>query len=161
MHGRRGEFNNKLEVAQEKYDSTSEQLKVLHAELQERNSIIAEFSRQVDTLSTEVASLTEAGKQQEEAHREESSRQHTEIQALNDALRAKEGQLQQSSHELDSRNKEIASLHDHIGELKNELDAQSQMKRVEAESHARDVCGTQRQAIQYLQRLWIPAGNPQ
>jgi chromosome segregation ATPase len=123
---------------QGKYDA-SQAVAGTQVELEERNREIAGLTRQVDTLAAEVASLSEAGKRQEEAHREESSRLHAELQALNDALQTKEGLLLQHSHELDSRSKEVTSLNDRVRELKDELDVQSGKMREEAESHSR-VC---------------------
>jgi diguanylate cyclase (GGDEF)-like protein len=133
----REESKNSLDVVQGKYDVSREQLQVLQVELEERNGAIAGLSGQVDTLTSEVASLSEIGKRQDEAYREESGRLHAELQALHDALRTKEGLLVQSSHELDSRNTEIASLNNRVRELKDELDAQSAKMREETESHAR------------------------
>jgi predicted nuclease with TOPRIM domain len=65
----REESNNALSEVQGKYDSSRQQLKVLHDELEVRTNELAGFSGQVDTLADEVTSLTEAGKRPEEAHR--------------------------------------------------------------------------------------------
>jgi diguanylate cyclase (GGDEF)-like protein len=135
----REESNNALTEVQGKYDSSRQQLKVLHDELEVRTNELAGFSGQVDTLADEVTSLTEAGKRQEEAHREESSRLHAELEQLNEALRTKEELLQQSIQELDARNGVIASLNDRINELSNELEAQTGKIHEEAESHVK-VC---------------------
>jgi len=135
----REESNNALTELQEKYDSSRQQLKVLHEELEVRTNELAGFSGQVDTLADEVASLTEAGKRQEETHREDSSRLHSELQQLNETLRTKEELLQQSIHELDARNGEIASLNDRTNELRDEFESQAGKVNEEAESHAR-VC---------------------
>lgn len=132
----REESGTILADLQEKYDAGCQELEVLQAELETRTNELAEFSEQVDGLSAEVASLTEAGERREEAHREESGRLHAELQALNEALRAKEELLQQGSNELDARNSEIASLNDRISELSDELESQSVKLREEAESHA-------------------------
>jgi diguanylate cyclase (GGDEF)-like protein len=131
--------NSTLADLQEQYDAGREQLHVLHAELEARTSEVAGFSGQVDTLTAEVASLTEAGNRQEAAHREAAERLQTQLQELNDALRTKEGLLLQSGRDLDARNREIAALHARSGELRNELEAQAGKLHAEAESHAR-VC---------------------
>jgi diguanylate cyclase (GGDEF)-like protein len=134
----REESSNTLALLQEKYDIGRGQLEVLQADLETRTNELAGFSGQVDTLTEEVASLTEAGTRREAAHREESSRLHTELQALNDAIRTKEQQLQQGTQELDARNSEIARLNERTAELGHELEAQTGRLREETESHARE-----------------------
>jgi diguanylate cyclase (GGDEF)-like protein len=135
----REESNSALTELQEKYDTSRQQLKVLHEELEVRTNELAGFSAQVDTLANQVASLTEEGNRQAEAHREESNRLHTELQQLNEALRTKEELLQQSIQELEARNGEITSLNECTNELRDELEAQAGKMHEEAESHVR-VC---------------------
>ncbi|MGB7933595.1 MAG: EAL domain-containing protein [Gammaproteobacteria bacterium] len=134
----REESSNTLALLQEKYDIGRGQLEVLQADLETRTNELAGFSGQVDTLTEQVASLTEAGTRREVAHREESSRLHTELQALNDAIRTKEQLLQQGSQELDARNSEIARLNERTAELSDELEAQAGRLREETGSHARE-----------------------
>jgi diguanylate cyclase (GGDEF)-like protein len=136
----REESAHTLVQLQEKYDSSVEQLSLLHGQLEDRNSAVARLSEQVDALSAEVASLTEAGRREQEAHSEESRRLQAELQALNDAVVNTEGLLQQSNDELAGRHREIASLNERTSELGCELEAQSAKMREEAESHLR-VCG--------------------
>ncbi len=133
----RAELNNTLDVLRKEYADSCEQMKVLHAELKERNNEVAGLSRKADTLVAELASLSEAGQQQEEAHREESGRLQREIQCLNDTLRTKEGLLEQSQQELDCRNREIASSNDRLDELRHKLDTHSGKMHEETESHVR------------------------
>ena len=127
-----------LAQLQASYASGCEQLKALEAELERRTRELAGFSGQVDTLGAELAALTEAGTRREAAHREESGRLHTQVQALNEAIRTKDERLQQSSRELEARNSEIAVLNGRTGELSEALEAQAGRRRAEAETHARE-----------------------
>jgi len=145
----RAELNHTHDVLRKKYDAVCGQMKVLHAELKERNNEIAALSRKADTLVAELASLSKTGKQQEVAHREESESLHREIQDLKDTLRTKEELLEQSQQELDCRNSEIASSNDRIDELRHELDNHTAKIREETESHAR-VCAELNERISSL-----------
>jgi diguanylate cyclase (GGDEF)-like protein len=134
----REESSNALSVLQEKYDVGRGQLEVLHADLENRTNELAGFAGQVDALTAELVSLTDAGTRREAVHREESSRLHSELQALNDAIQVKEDLLQQSVQELDARNSVIATLNERTAELEDGLEAQAGRLREETESHARD-----------------------
>ncbi len=132
------ESGNALAALQEKYDVGHVQLEVLHAELEARTRELAGYSGQVDTLTAELAALTEAGTRREAAHREEFGQLHTQLQEQNEAIRTKEELLQQSMQELNARNSEIAALNERTGELSDELEAQAGRLREETGSHARE-----------------------
>jgi EAL domain-containing protein (putative c-di-GMP-specific phosphodiesterase class I)/predicted nucleic acid-binding Zn-ribbon protein len=134
----RAESGKAFALLQDNYASGCKQLKVLQAELENRTRELAGFSGQVDTLSAELAALTEAGTRREAAHREEFGRLHAQLQEQNEAIRTKEELLQQSMQELDARNGEIAALNERTGALSDELEAQAGRLREEAETHARE-----------------------
>lgn len=123
---------------QEKYDIGRGQLETLHAELENRTNELAGLAGQVESLTTELTALTDAGTRREAAHREDFSRLNAELQVLNDTVRTKEELLQQSARELDARNSEIGVLNERAAELRNELDAQTGRLREATESHARE-----------------------
>jgi len=123
---------------QEKYDVGRGQLETLHAELENRTNEVAGLTGQVESLTRELAALTDAGTRREAAHREESSRLNAELQALNDTVRTKEELLQQGNQELDARNTEIAELKERTAELGNELETQTGRLREATASHARE-----------------------
>ena len=123
---------------QEKYDAGRGQLETLHAELENRSNEVSGLTRQVDSLSRELAALTDAGTRREVAYREDFNRLNAELLALNDTVRTKEELLHQSARELDARNSEFDVLNKRAAELRNELDAQTGRLREETESHARE-----------------------
>jgi diguanylate cyclase (GGDEF)-like protein len=127
-----GELND----LKESFDKVNKKLGTQKKKLEESDNDISDLNIQVETLKSDLHARNVTSKEQEQEYSQEKTRLATEIEELNESLRARDSLLEERGNELESSTNEVAALNDKISELKDEISAQAAAMQTQSESHA-------------------------